>query len=98
MDYCLLDEQCTIVEKGKISNLSEVLEKLFAHINAQYVKDYPMLTVFENTGIYSNPLARFLHEDGWDYAEVSALESSVPKVFPEARATVLMPGRLHCTA
>lgn len=74
LDYCLLDEQCTIVEKGKISNLSEALKKLFSHINAQYVKDSPILTVFENTGIYSNPLARFLHENGWHYAEVSALE------------------------
>lgn len=74
LDYCLLDDHCKVLEKGKVNNEPSFLSKLFVKFEDENCSRSSLLIVFENTGIYSKPLARFLNENNWDYSEVSALE------------------------
>lgn len=74
LDYCLLDDHCVIIDRGKISNTAKALKTLYQHLSSRYSFEDRLLTVFENTGIYSNPLSCFLYDNSWDYTEVSALE------------------------
>ncbi len=74
LDYCLLDDQCKVLEKGKVNNEPVSLSKFFLKFENEYCCKTTLLIVFENTGIYSKPVARFLNENKWCYSEVSALE------------------------
>lgn len=74
LDYCLTDESGKTLDQGKIDNHTISFRKFFSRLSKHYNLNDGFIVVFENTGIYSNPLACFLSENQYSYSECSALE------------------------
>src|SRR5690606_844038 len=74
LEYCLIGTDNQIVNKGKVNNNAVSLGKFFSQLENNGYSKSTSLVIFENTGIYSNPISRYLHENQWPYSEVPALE------------------------
>ena len=74
LDYCLLIPQRDTVKRGSVANEKKSLQTLFAAFSKEGLMMEDTLVVFEHTGIYSTILAVFLCGNGWNYAEVPAIE------------------------
>lgn len=74
LDYCLLIPERDTVKRGSVANEKKSLQTLFAAFSKEGLMMEDTLVVFEHTGIYSTILAVFLCGNGWNYAEVPAIE------------------------
>jgi transposase len=67
LDYCLLDQQDTVLSKGVCANSSKGIADLSKALKAAGITDTSLVLFgMENTGLYSNPMKNYAVAKGWD--------------------------------
>lgn len=74
LDLCLIDRTGHTLQKLCINNAKEAFGGIIELIQYHNLAGSDFLICFENTGVYSKPLAQFLSKHEIAYAEIAALE------------------------
>lgn len=75
LDVCLMQsEEGSVLTQARIANTAKAIKGIPKLLATHRVVLADCLPCFENTGVYSVPLALFCSQRQWAYAEIAALE------------------------